>query len=227
MPSLIVEQFQRPAPDIIAALRELPTTALSDAMGRRGAMDAAIQPILPSMRTVGPAFTLKPYTADNLTVHLALKFARPGDVLVLDSSGYANAAHWGELTSRAALIKGLAGLVTDGPVRDREANVELGFPVFSKGFVPTGTVKATLGLLNRPVVCGGQTVLPGDLIVGDADGVVVVPRDQVESVIEGARKQLARESEMRERVLQGETLFDILGLQAAMQRLGLDALEKP
>lgn len=226
MPALVVSQFQRPTPVIIAALRELPTTALSDAMGRRGGMDAAIQPIVPTMRMVGPAFTVKPYSADNLTVHLALKFAKPGDVLVLDSGGYKNVAHWGELTSRAALIKGLAGLVTDGPVRDRLDSSELGFPVFSRGYIPTGTVKATLGILNRPVVCGGQAVAPGDLIVGDSDGVVVIPRDLVEGVIQAAGKQLARETQMRERLIQGDTLFDLLGLQAVMQRLGVDSFEE-
>src|SRR5579859_5883172 len=103
---LVVQQFERPRAEVIAALLELPTTTLSDAMGRRGGMAATVQPTLPTMRMAGPAFTVKPFPADNLTVHLALKFARPGDVLVIDSSGLGNIAHWGELTSRAASLRG-------------------------------------------------------------------------------------------------------------------------
>lgn len=224
--SMVVRQFERPAVEVIAALRDLPTTALSDAMGRKGGMEATVQPVAATMRMVGPAFTVKPYPADNLTVHLALKFSRPGDILVLDSGGYGNVAHWGELTSRMALAKGLAGFVTDGAVRDRTGIAELGFPVFSRGWVPTGTVKATLGLLNRSVACGGLSVEPGDLVVGDADGVVVVPKDLVESVITAARALLHHEKNLRDRVINGEALFDLLALDKVMHRLGVDTLEE-
>src|SRR5579859_63124 len=222
---LVVQQFERPRAEVIAALLELPTTTLSDAMGRRGGMAATVQPTLPTMRMAGPAFTVKPFPADNLTVHLALKFARPGDVLVIDSSGLGNIAHWGELTSRAALIKGLAGLVTDGPVRDRLGIAELGFPVFSCGWVPTGTVKATLGSINHSVSCGGLSVDPGDLVVGDADGVVVIPKDLVEVVITTTKNLIAKEGAIREKVINGGSLFDSLELQDVMNRLGLEAVE--
>ena len=224
--SLIVHQFERPTAETIAALSELPTAALSDIMGHKGAMDADIQPIVPTMRMVGPAFTIKPYPADNLTVHLAFKFAKPGDVLVMDLGGDGGSAHWGELTSLSAQTRGLAGLVTDGPVRDQLDIAELGFPVFSHGFVPTGTVKATLGLLNGLVVCGGVSVAPGDLVVGDADGVVVVPKDLVESVIAAAKALLAREKILRDRVIAGDTLYDLLGLEDIVDRLGVDPTEE-
>ncbi len=224
--SLIVRQFERPTAETIAALSELPTTALSDVMGHKGGMEAAIQPIVPTMRMAGPAFTIKPYPADNLIVHLALKFAKPGDILVLDAGGYGSAAHWGELTSRSAQTRGLAGLVTDGPVRDRLDIAELGFPVFSRGYVPTGTVKATLGRLNGPVACGGLSVAPGDLVVGDADGIVVVPKDLVESVIAAATTLLDHERILRDKVIAGEALFDLLGLKDVMDRLGVDSFEE-
>jgi len=202
---------------LVAAFKELPTPILSDVMGRKGAMDGGIRPVDPAMRLVGPAFTVKTPPADNLTCHLALKLARPGDILVVDGGGYRHVALWGELMSLNAQMLGLGGLVIDGAVRDRLALVDTGFAIFSRGCVPAGPFKNNVGALNVPVACGGLSVAPGDLVVGDADGVVVVPRNQADEILLHARDKLAQEESLRRQIAAGHTLYDLLNLDSLLE----------
>ena len=148
----------------------------SDTMGRQGSMDHTIGPLFPEAALCGPAVTVKAFPADNLIFHKALQLVRPGDVLVIDVDEYKDAAGWGELMSISAQVQGVAGIVLNGAVRDREAIRRLGFAVFCAAVVPRGTYKAHPGSINVPVSVGGLAVHPGDIVVGDADGVVVVPR---------------------------------------------------
>ena len=217
----MVQDFERPPELLVAAIRQMPTPILSDVMGRKGGMDAGIRPLDPRMRMGGPAFTVGAYPADNLMCHIALKLARPGDILVVNAGGYLGAALWGELTSLNAVKKGIGGLVIDGAVRDRLAICEIGFPVFARGCTPTGTFKVNLGTLNAPVACGQITVSPGDVVVGDADGVVVVPRGLLETILLGAREALAKEQTMRNEIAAGHATFELFGLKDVLMRLGV------
>ena len=210
-------RFDRPSPDVVRAFRELPTSIVSDVMGRMGAMDGGIRPIALAGGLTGPAFPVNAYPADNLMCHLALKLAQPGDILVVDAGGYGDAALWGELMSLNAVRRGLGGLVIDGAVRDRSTLAEIGFPVFARGCVPNGTFKRKPGALNQPVACGGLSVAPGDLVLGDADGVVVVPRADAEEILERASKQIEKEAMLRRQIEAGETLFDLLDLAGRFQ----------
>jgi 4-hydroxy-4-methyl-2-oxoglutarate aldolase len=210
--SQFIFDFQRSDPGLVRRLSDIPTSTISDALGRKGAMDGGIQAVGPSMKLAGPALTVKAYTADNLMCHLALRYARPGDILVVDAGGYLGAALWGELMCLNAKARGLGGFVIDGAVRDRMAIAEIGFPVFSRGCVPAGTFKASLGDLGVPIACGGIGVSSGDIVIGDADGIVVVPRLSAESVLEQAKAILLREEAIRAQIAEGGLLFDLLNL---------------
>jgi 4-hydroxy-4-methyl-2-oxoglutarate aldolase len=209
--------FTRPDAEIIKAFAKISTATISDAMGRCGAMSSDMKPVFPGARVCGSAFTVRVYANDNLMVHLALKGARPGDILIIDSGGYTQCALWGELMSFSARCRGLGGTVIDGGVRDKDAIAELGYPVFSRTIIPVGTHKSNQGSICKPVSCDGVPIFPGDIIVGDSDGVVVVPLDQASVVFEKARAILGREDQMRKRIEKGELIFDILELEKYFQ----------
>jgi 4-hydroxy-4-methyl-2-oxoglutarate aldolase len=209
---IIRNEFPRPNQGVIEALGKIPTPNLSDAMGRSGAMHSDIKGVFPEARLAGPAYTVRNYAKDNLMSHYALKHASPGDILVVDNGGFKESAGWGELMSRSAKVRGLGGIVIDGGTRDVPELRELKFPVFARCVIPEGTVKVTPGSINCPVNCGGLTVCPGDVVVGDDDGVVVIPREQAELILEKARAIIEKEKSIRERILAGETIYDILNL---------------
>ena len=169
------------------------SSILADVAGRRGAMDGRIQALVPVMRCCGPAFTVKVRPGDNLMIHAAMAMAKPGDVLVIDGKADRGAALMGSIMLNACKQLGLAGVVLDASIRDTEELRELGFPVWSIGANPNGPTKGVSGRINWPVSCGGVTVNPGDLIVGDADGVVVIEREKVASLLPLAAKKVADE----------------------------------
>ncbi|MBP1930840.1 regulator of RNase E activity RraA [Ammoniphilus resinae] len=162
-----------------------------------GCMDAQISPVHDSMRIVGTAYTVSTASGDNLPIHLAIYSGKEGYVLIIDGKGHADHPYLGELMTSATKAVGLKGIVLDGLVRDKQALIELGLPVFAKGFMPRGPIKKEPGEINTAISCGGVTVHPGDLIVGDADGVVVVPRDRIEAVIEASEKKLDYEEKRK------------------------------
>lgn len=201
----------RVSDEILEKLSKLPTPNISDAMNRAGGMSYKIRPMYRGAKLCGPAYTVQNYSKDNLMSHYALKHSQPGDVLVVDSRcGYGSG--WGELMSIVAKAKGLAGLVIDGTVRDIYELGDIGFPIFAKGVQAEGTVKNTPGKVNCPVSCGGLTVMPGDIIVGDENGVVVIPVEQINSVLEGAQAISDKEESIRPRINAGEALYDILNI---------------
>lgn len=183
----------RPSQAVITAFQGAQTGHVCDAMNRFGAMDYRIKPLDPPMRMAGPALTVRIRPCDNLVIYKALDIAQPGDILVIATYDYTANSTWGDQTSLVAQMKGLAGMVTDGVVRDREGILEVGFPVFARGVMPSSPFKHGPGEINFLVSCGGQPVQPGDIIVGDGDGVVVVPQADAAQVAE--QLQVIREKE--------------------------------
>lgn len=202
-------------------LKRLGTATIHEAQGQRGAVDPRIAPLDPSMRLAGPALTVDIRPGDNLMIHYALTKARPGDVLVVDAKAFVDAGPWGDVLTFAAQQIGIAGLVIDGAVRDASQIVEMGFPVFCRGLSIRGTNKHQPGKLNLPLVLGGAVVRPGDIVVGDRDGLVIVAAEEVPEVIAASEAREQKEAQMRERLAQGATMVELLGLRETLDSLGL------
>ena len=189
----IRRDFERVSPDVVKKAAGFAASILADVAGRRGTMDGRIAALSPSMRMAGPAFTIEVRPGDNLMIHTAMTMAKPGDVLVVDGKADRTCALMGAIMINACKKLGFAGVVLDAAVRDTEELRELGFPVYSVGANPNGPTKFVPGRINWPVSCGGVAVQPGDLIVGDADGVVVVEREKAPTLLEAAAKKVAEE----------------------------------
>lgn len=203
------------------ALRQLGAATIYEAQGAKGALDSGIKPIAPGMRLAGPALTVDTRPADNLMLHYAMLKARPGDVLVVDAKGFLEAGVWGDVFTEQAQRIGLAGLVIHGAVRDAAAMTEAGFPVFSRGLSIKGTGKHQPGRLNVTVTIGDVAIDPGDVIVGDQDGVVVVKRHEVDAVLRKSRQREEKEAQFRQQIRDGATTVDLLGLEEILRRLEL------
>ncbi len=209
------------AQDLVKQFFGIPTGNLSDAMGKKGNMHSSIKPVYPSAKMAGIALTMTCPPADNLTIHKAMYMAPAGSVLVVNAGGYTEAGPFGAIMSLACKIRGLAGVVIDGGCRDVEEIEELQFPLFSRGGSPGGTVKETLGSIGVPIQCGGVVVVPGDIVVGDRDGVVVVPAGFATEVLEKARAIIDKEVKVRELLRQGKSTLEIYGLDAVLKNKGL------
>lgn len=189
--------------DIIDRVSKLNTALLCDGMNdmgifRNGCMDASMMPVDSSMRVIGTACTVSTEDGDNFPIHVAIYQGNPGYVLVVDGKAYTERAYMGDLMIGAAKAIGLNGVIVDGYVRDREGLRELGLPVFSKGFMQRSPDKKGPGKINVPVNCAGVMVNPGDLVIGDYDGVTVIPREHILEVLEKAEKKAAYEKKREE-----------------------------
>lgn len=209
----VTADFERPDALQIAAASVLQPATLHEAAGKIGALPPAIKPVHHNFKICGPAFTVHGPGVDNLWLHRALALAKPGDVLVAYVSGAYEAGYWGEVMSTMAKQRGLAGFVIDGCVRDGALLAEIGLPVFSRGLCMRGTGKDfdALGWINAPLLIGEVTIHPGDLIAGDGDGVVVIPKSKIAAAIEDAKKREAQEADILERLRAGESSLDIYG----------------
>jgi 4-hydroxy-4-methyl-2-oxoglutarate aldolase len=207
----IRHDIERPDAATIAAARNLPAATLHEAGGRIGVMPSAIKPVVPQFRLCGPAVTVHSPGGDNLWLHRALYVAQPGDVLVVHVSGAYDYGYWGEIMSAAAMARKLGGLVIDGCVRDGAILADFGFPVFSRGLCIRGTGKdfGARGWINHPVLFDDLTVHAGDLIVGDTDGVVAVPRARSADVVASALTREAKEAAIIARIEQGERTLEV------------------
>ena len=192
-----------------------------DAQGRTGALMSGIKPICAGMTVAGPAFTCQCEPGDNLTLHAALKMAKPGDVLVCDAMGATEQGMFGDVMASCAAGRKLAGLVTDGGVRDRLVIDEVGFSVFAANICMQGTVKEFLGPLNKTITLGGVQVSPGDLIIGDEDGIVVVAKENVDTVLSKCRATLKREAKVKAEIETGKTPWEINDLGAGLRARGI------
>jgi len=189
----IRRDFERVPAEVVRKASEFAASILADVAGRRGTMDGRIAPVAPSMKMAGPAFTIEVRPGDNLMIHASMAMARPGDILVVDGKADRTCALMGAIMISACKKMGFGGAVLDAAVRDTEELRELGFPVFAVGANPNGPTKFVPGRINWPVSCGGIAVQPGDLVVGDADGVVVIEREKAASLLDAAAKKVADE----------------------------------
>ena len=205
MGSDIVRDFERVSPDLVRQAAEYQAAILADVAGRRGALNGRIAALRPRMKLAGPALTVEVRPGDNLMIHAAIALARPGDVLVIDGKGDRSAALMGTIMMTACQQLGLAGVVMDGAARDSEEIDEMDYPVFCVGTNPNGPTKFVPGRIGHPVSCGGVTVHPGDLVVADADGVVVLERDSVAGLLPLARRKVQDEAARIARIRQGNT----------------------
>lgn len=205
---------------IITGFAMQDVATVHEAMGKRGAMDYRIKPIVNGLKMCGRALTVKCHPGDNLMLIKAVSMAKAGDVIVADMGNVVENGPFGEMLAVECKSKNLAGLVINCAVRDSMAIEELGLPVFSMGLSVFGTGKANLGTINHPLVCGGVAVNPGDIVLGDNDGLVVIPYDEAERVLQLANKRRDAESEVMERLRQGESLFHIYGYQKILDDLG-------
>jgi regulator of RNase E activity RraA len=190
----IVKDFERVSPELVKKASQFQPAILSDVNGRRGALHGRIKALYPRMKLAGPAFTVEVRPGDNLMIHAALAVAKPGDVLVIDGKADQTCALMGTIMMHAARERGLAGVVLDAAVRDSLDLDELDFPVFSVGTNPNGPTKEVGGRIGHPIACGGVTVNPGDFIIADADGVMCVEREKLESLLDKAAEKVAWEA---------------------------------
>jgi regulator of RNase E activity RraA len=189
----IVRDFDRVPPDVVAKAGQFQAAILADVAGRRGTLNGRIRALHPSMKIAGTALTVEVRPGDNLMIHAALKLAKPGDVLVVDGKGDQTCALMGTIMMTQCRAAGIAGVILDSAVRDSDEIVEMGYPVFSVGTSPNGPTKFVPGRVNHPISVGGISVSPGDLIVADADGVVVLERAKAAAMLPLAEKKVADE----------------------------------
>jgi 4-hydroxy-4-methyl-2-oxoglutarate aldolase len=215
----IVRDFERVSSDIVRQAAQYQPAILADVAGRRGALHGRITALRPRMKLAGPALTVDVRPGDNLMIHAAMALAKPGDVLVIDGKGDQTAALMGTIMMNACRQLGIAGVVIDGAVRDSLEIDEMDFPVFSVGTNPNGPTKQVSGRIGHPVTVGGVTVHPGDFVIGDADGVVVVERNKIESLLPLAAKKVADEASRIAQIKQGKTSAS--WLDAALRTAGV------
>ena len=201
----IVRDFERVSSDLVRQASAFQPAILADVAGRPGALNGRIQALRHRMKLAGSALTVEVRPGDNLMIHAAIALARPGDVLVIDGKGDRNAALMGTIMMTACRQVGIAGVVIDGAVRDSAEIDEMDFPVFSVGTNPNGPTKLASGRIGHPVSVGGVAVRSGDLVVGDADGVVIVEREKVEALLQAAVRKVEDEAARIEAIKHGNT----------------------
>jgi 4-hydroxy-4-methyl-2-oxoglutarate aldolase len=223
---IIVRRIQRADADAIRTLGELGVATVHEAQGRAGLLRPYIRPIYSAARVAGTAVTISSQPGDNLMIHAALEVCERGDVLVVATTSESTDGMFGELLAVSCRARGVVGLVIDAGVRDVTDITALGFPVWAKAVSAQGTVKATAGSVNVPVVCAGAIVRPGDVVVGDADGVVIVPRREAARVARLGTERVARERKSRERLASGELGLDFYGFRARLAELGVQYVDE-
>jgi 4-hydroxy-4-methyl-2-oxoglutarate aldolase len=204
----------------ISQLAAAGAATVADALGSTGVLDPAVRPVWPGARVFGPAFTVRCYPNSIITVHKALLEAQPGDVLVVDAGNDASGALFGAMMATDAQQQRIAGLVTDGAVRDTANLAEMGFPVFARQITPRVGTNRRVGTTGETVACAGAVVRPGDYVLGDADGVVVIPIERVAEIAAAVVATQQKEDDWRRRMLAGERLADLIGFRSLIYPSG-------
>lgn len=217
----VTTKIDRAETSVIEALGAFTAATIHEAQGRTGALSSAIKPIDRDSSFVGSAFTVVCAPRDNLMLQIAIHFAKPGDVLIVSAGGFTEAGTFGDVLGNACKAKGISAVVTDSGVRDTQELRDLGLPVFSGSVSIKGTVKETLGFINQPVVFGDEIVYPGDIVKGDADGVVIVRRASAEQVVELSEARDASEAALIELYAAGGTTIELCNLADVLVAKGL------
>jgi 4-hydroxy-4-methyl-2-oxoglutarate aldolase len=228
MTPTVVRNVTRADRALVRRLSDLGVATVHEAQARTGLLRQYLRPIYPTARAGGSAITVSCHPGDNLMIHAAIEFCRDGDVLVVSTTSESTDGMFGELLAVSARAHGVIGLVIDAGVRDVADLTSMAFPVWSKAISARGTVKATGGSVNVPIVCAGEIVHAGDIIVADVDGVVVVRRDEAATVARLADERVAKEARNREQLKSGTLGVDLYGLRAKLAQLGVsyvDSLE--
>jgi 4-hydroxy-4-methyl-2-oxoglutarate aldolase len=218
---VIVRSIDRPAPEVVNGLAAAGVATIHEAAGRTGLMEPAIRPIQDGVRIGGSAVTVLCPPGDNMMIHAAVEVVQPGDMLVVATMSHSTDGMLGDLLATSLRGRGCVGLVIDAGVRDVAELRAMEFPVWSAAIHAQGTVKASPGPVNAPVVCAGVHVEPGDVVVADDDGVVVVPRSRTTDILDAANDRLAREADTRRRLEDGELGLDFYGLRDKLEALGV------
>jgi 4-hydroxy-4-methyl-2-oxoglutarate aldolase len=222
----IIRRIARADGEAIKILGSAGVATVHEAQGRTGLMRPYMRPIYPAARVAGTAVTISIAPGDNLMIHASIEVCKPGDVLVVAPTSECTDGYFGELLGVSCQAHGIAGLIIDAGVRDTAELAAMNFPVWSKAISSQGTVKNVAGDINIPVVCAGALVHPGDVIVGDADGVVVVAREAANQVALASQQRIAKEEKSRERLRTGELGLDFYGLRAKLKELGVEFVDE-
>jgi 4-hydroxy-4-methyl-2-oxoglutarate aldolase len=227
MPTIVVKNVPRPDPALLQHLGQFGVATVHEAQGRTGLLAPYLRPIYPGAKASGSALTVLAHPGDNTMLHVAAEVCRSGDVIVVALSSENSDGMLGELLATSFRARGAVGVIIDAGCRDVAEMAKMGFPVWSKAVSAKGTVKATLGSVNLPVVCAGTVVNPGDAIVADDDGVVTVPRSELETVLQAAQQREEREAKVRARLAAGELGLDIYNMRPKLAQLGLTYVDGP
>lgn len=222
----IIRNIKRAAADVIQTLGEQGVATIHEAQGRTGLLNPYLRPIYPAAKVAGSAVTISCQPGDNLMIHAAVEVCQPGDVLVVTTTSESTDGMFGELLATSCQAHGIRGLIIDAGVRDVADLTAMDFPVWSKAISAQGTVKATPGSVNIEVVCAGAIVRPGDVIVGDLDGVVVIKRELAVQVAQLGQRRLEKEANSRAKLKAGELGVDFYGLRAKLKELGVEYIDE-
>ena len=217
----VITNIKRPLKEAIEKFRSISVATVYEASGRKGFVNPKIKPIFRGMKLCGPALTVQTVPGDNLMLHKALEKAQEGDIIVATVGDEYEYGYWGDLMATQAKVKKLGGLAIDGCVRDSEEIIEMGFPIFSRGLAIRGTVKASLGLINYPINFGGNVINPGDLILGDDDGIVIVRYEDCKEVLAKSKERVQKEEVKAKALMNGVTSVKYNNLDKIFESLNL------